>query len=51
MQEFELKWRENTPSNPRHKTSSNHEKAQGLKFPHDSLKNKETDFQSKAIPL
>jgi hypothetical protein len=27
MQKFELKWRENTPLNPRHKTLTNHEKA------------------------
>jgi hypothetical protein len=51
MQEFQLKWRKNTPSNPRHKTPTNHEKARGLKDPYDSLKSKETHTQSKAIPL
>jgi hypothetical protein len=49
--EFDLKWRENTPSNPRNKTLSNHEKARGSKDPHDSLKSKETHSQSKATPL
>jgi hypothetical protein len=51
MQEFELKWSKNTPSNPGHKTPTNHEKASGLKDPHDSLKSKETNSQSKATPL
>jgi hypothetical protein len=36
-QEFEQKWRENTPLNPRHKTPTNLEQARGLKDPHDSL--------------
>jgi hypothetical protein len=31
MQEFEQKWRENTPLNPWHKTPTNHNQAQGLK--------------------
>jgi hypothetical protein len=40
MQEFGPKLRENTSSSPRHKTPTNHEKAQGLIDPHDSLKSK-----------